>query len=367
MPGFSGTIIDLMRRDFRESKGRGSPHAPCDSGAFRPRKNPRGRLDGSVKLIIQIPCFNEAEQIAGTLAAIPKKVTGVDVVETLVIDDGSDDGTATIAAEAGADHVVRVARNQGLAKTFMTGLEACLERGADIIVNCDADNQYDANAIPALVAPIIDRGAGLVVGERPIAEIAHFSPLKRKLQHLGSWAVRRASRVDVGDAPSGFRAFDRETALSLYVFSNYTYTLETLIQAGRMGIPIETVSVGVNPPTRPSRLIRSMWSYVLRSAWTIIRIFILYNPLRFFGILSLILALPGLAAFSRFIMFYLQGDGDGHLQSLIAGAVFLVMASVTMAAGLIADLVAANRVLLAEIRKRQIKARFDNASATEAK
>ncbi|MDG1207612.1 MAG: glycosyltransferase family 2 protein [Paracoccaceae bacterium] len=313
-----------------------------------------------MKLIIQIPCFNESDQIADTLAAIPKTVEGVDVVETLVIDDGSTDGTAKIARAAGADHFVQVARNQGLAKTFMTGLEACLERGADIIVNCDADNQYDASAIPALVAPIIKRGAGLVVGERLIAEIEHFSPLKRKLQHLGSWAVRRASRVDVGDAPSGFRAFDRETALSLYVFSSYTYTLETLIQAGRMGIPIETVPVGVNPPTRPSRLIRSMWSYVLRSAWTIIRIFILYNPLKFFSVLSVVLAIPGIIAFVRFLIFYLQGDGGGHTQSLIAGAVFLVMASVTMAAGLIADLVAANRVLLAEIRKRQIKARLDN-------
>ncbi len=313
-----------------------------------------------MKLIIQIPCFNEADQIADTLAAIPKVVAGVDIVETLVIDDGSDDGTAEIAAANGADHVVRIPRNQGLARTFMTGLEACLERGADIIVNCDADNQYDASAIPALVEPIIGHGAGLVVGERPIAEIEHFSALKRKLQHIGSWAVRRASGVDVGDAPSGFRAFDRETALSLYVFSSYTYTLETLIQAGRQGIPIETVPVGVNPPTRPSRLIRSMWSYILRSAWTIIRIFILYNPLRFFSFLSVTLALPGLIAFGRFMIFYLQGDGGGHTQSLIAGAVFIVMAAVTMAAGLIADLVAANRVLLAEVRKRQIKARLDD-------
>ena len=281
-----------------------------------------------MKLIIQIPCFNEADQIADTLAAIPKVVAGVDIVETLVIDDGSDDGTAEIAAANGADHVVRIPRNQGLARTFMTGLEACLERGADIIVNCDADNQYDASAIPALVEPIIGHGAGLVVGERPIAEIEHFSALKRKLQHIGSWAVRRASGVDVGDAPSGFRAFDRETALSLYVFSSYTYTLETLIQAGRQGIPIETVPVGVNPPTRPSRLIRSMWSYILRSAWTIIRIFILYNPLRFFSFLSVTLALPGLIAFGRFMIFYLQGDGGGHTQSLIAGAVFIVMAAV---------------------------------------
>ncbi len=313
-----------------------------------------------MKLIIQIPCFNEADQIADTLAAIPKVVAGVDIVETLVIDDGSDDGTAEIAAANGADHVVRIPRNQGLARTFMTGLEACLERGADIIVNCDADNQYDASAIPALVEPIIEHGAGLVVGERPIAEIEHFSALKRKLQHIGSWAVRRASGVDVGDAPSGFRAFDRGTALSLYVFSSYTYTLETLIQAGRQGIPIETGPVGVNPPTRPSRLIRSMWSYILRSAWTIIRIFILYNPLRFFSILSVTLAVPGLIAFGRFMIFYLQGDGGGHTQSLIAGAVFIVMAAVTMAAGLIADLVAANRVLLAEVRKRQTKARLDD-------
>ncbi len=312
-----------------------------------------------MKLIIQIPCFNEADQIAATLAAMPRKVAGIDEVEILIIDDGSTDDTAKIATAAGADHVVRFARNRGLARTFMTGLEACLERGADIIVNCDADNQYDASAIPSLVAPLLDHGAGLVVGERPIAEIAHFSPLKRKLQHLGSWAVRRAAGVDVRDAPSGFRAFDRETALSLYVFSSYTYTLETLIQAGRLGIPIATVPVGVNPPTRPSRLIRSMWSYVLRSAWTIVRIFILYHPLKFFSALSVLLALPGAVAFGRFLVFYLQGDGGGHTQSLIAGAVFLLMASVTMAAGLIADLVAANRVLLAELRTRQIKARLD--------
>lgn len=312
-----------------------------------------------MKLIIQIPCLNEAAQLPATLADLPRAVEGFDAVEWLVIDDGSTDGTAEVARAHGVDHVVRLSRNRGLAAAFMTGLETALRLGADVIVNTDADNQYDAACIPALTRPILAGEAAMVVGARPIAEHQSFSPLKKLLQRLGSWVVRQASGAPVPDAPSGFRAISRALAMKLYVFNSHTYTLETLIQAGRLNEPVVSVPVRVNPETRESRLIRSMGGYVLRSAVTIIRIFILYRPLQFFAALAALLALPGAAAFLRFLWFYALGQGGGHVQSLVIASALITAAAVTLIGGLIADLVRANRVLLADVRTRLLRAELE--------
>lgn len=312
-----------------------------------------------MKLIIQIPCLNEAEQLPATLADLPREVEGFDSVEWLVIDDGSTDGTAEVARAHGADHVVRLETNRGLAAAYMTGLETALRLGADVIVNTDADNQYDATCIPDLARPVVAGAASMVVGARPIADHLSFSPLKKMLQRLGSWVVRQASGAPVPDAPSGFRAISRALAMKLYVFNSHTYTLETLIQAGRLNEPVASVPVRVNPETRESRLIRSMGGYVLRSAVTIIRIFILYRPLQFFAALAVAMALPGILAFLRFLWFWLAGDGDGHIQSLVIGAALITAGVVTSIGGLIADLVRANRVLLADVRTRLLRAELD--------
>jgi len=308
------------------------------------------------KLIIQIPCLNEAEQLPTTLAELPREIPGFDVVEWLVIDDGSTDGTAEIARAHGVDHVVRHETNRGLAKGFMSGLEACLRLGADVIVNTDADNQYDAACISDLVAPVVAGEAQMTIGARPIVDHETFSPLKKSLQRLGSWVVRKVSGTSVQDAPSGFRAISRSLAMQLYVFNRHTYTLETIIQAGLLNMPVASVPVQVNPDMRESRLIKSMAEYVFRSAVTIIRIFVLYRPLRFFGALSIILAAPGLIAFLRFLVFYLDGDASGRLQSLVIGSAFIAAGVVTAVGGLIADLVASNRILLAEVRTRLFRA-----------
>ena len=312
-----------------------------------------------MKLIIQIPCFNEEATISGTLADLPREVPGFDTVEWLIIDDGSTDRTVEIAAQCGVDHIVRLSHNQGLAAAFSEGLEASLRAGADVIVNTDGDNQYQARCIPDLTAPIIERRAQIVVGARPIATVPHFSRLKRALQHLGSWVVRRVSKTDIRDAPSGFRAFARDAAMQLYVFNRYTYTLETIIQAGRLGIPIVSVPVDVNDPTRESRLFRSIGQYILRSVQTILRIATLYSPLRTFSILAAILMLPGVVAFARFLYYFAIGRGDGHVQSLVIGAALIAAGAITFVGGLIADLIAANRVLLAEIRGRILKAELE--------
>lgn len=309
-----------------------------------------------MKLIIQIPCLNEAEQLPHTLADLPRDVDGFDTVEWLVIDDGSTDGTADVARAHGVDHVISFPHNQGLARAFMEGLEGCLRAGADVIVNFDADNQYRAEGIPTITAPILEGRAKMVVGARPVGEIEHFSPVKRVLQKFGSRVVRLVSRADVADAPSGFRAFDREAALRLYVFSAYSYTLETIIQAGRLNIPVVSVPIGVNPPTRESRLMRSMGSYIRRSAVIILRIFVLYYPLRFFGAMALVTGLPGVLAFARFLVLYLADDGTGHVQSLVIGAGLIAAATVMAIGGLVGDLIAANRTLLAEIRARLLEA-----------
>lgn len=312
-----------------------------------------------MKLVIQIPCLNEADQIGETIASIPRQIPGIDEIEILVIDDGSTDGTGAAARAAGADHVHTNAANMGLARTFVIGLEQSLLRGADIVVNFDADNQYRAEHIADLVAPILAGRAQLVVGVRPIEQIHHFSPLKRRLQRLGSWVVRKASGLPVEDATSGFRAMSREAALRLCTFGRYTYTLETLIQAGRMNIPVVSVPVAVNPPTRPSRLMRSMWGYIFRSVSTILRIGLLYYPLRVFFWTGVVVALPGLIAVARFVVLYASGDGTGHVQSLVLGTGLIAGGAVLLIGGVIADLIAANRMLLQEIRSRTLEEQIE--------
>ena len=312
-----------------------------------------------MKLVIQIPCYNEEATLAGTLADLPRDVPGFDSVEWLVIDDGSTDRTVEIARQNGADHIVRLSHNRGLAAAFSEGLEASLRAGADVIVNTDGDNQYKASGIPALTAPILAGRAQIVVGARPIATVPHFSLIKRSLQHLGSWVVRQVSRTEIRDAPSGFRAFARDAAMQLYVFNRYTYTLETIIQAAHLGLPIVSVPVEVNDPTRDSRLFRSIGQYVLRSVNTILRIATLYSPLRAFSIMAAILMLPGVLAFVRFMYFYAIGQGDGKLQSLVIGSALIAAGAIAFVGGLIADLIAANRVLLAEIRGRLLKAELE--------
>ena len=315
-----------------------------------------------MKLIIQIPCHNEEETLPATLADLPREVPGFDKVEWQIIDDGSTDQTVKVAREHGVDHIVDLSHNQGLASAFMAGIEAALAAGADVIVNTDGDNQYDASGIPDLTAPILAGKAQIVVGERPISAIAHFSPVKRALQKLGSWVVRVASGTDIGDAPSGFRAIHRDAAIQLYVFDRYTYTLETIIQAGRLGIPITSVPIQVNDPTRESRLIKSVRSYVWRSSKTIFRIAVLYSPFRFLALLSLVMFIPGFAAFGRFLILYAIGQGGGNIQSLVIGAAFIAAGAVFFMGGLIADLVAANRVLSADIRSRLLRMELDKAS-----
>lgn len=303
-----------------------------------------------MKLVIQIPCYDDAPTLAVTLSRLPRAVPGFDVVEWLVIDDGSRDDSVAVAKAHGVDHIVRHARNQGLARAFMTGLDASLSRGADVIVNTDADNQYNADDIPALVAPVLNGAAEIVVGERPIAAIEHFSPSKKLLQKLGSWVVRVASNTDIPDAPSGFRALSRSAAQRLMVFNDYTYTLETIIQAGQKNMAIVSVPVRVNGELRRSRLVKSIPSYVKRSVVTIVRIFVIYRPFRFFAAIGAVLFAAGFLIGLRFLWKYLSGDGAGHVQSLILAGALLVMGFQTVLVAFLADLLAANRKLMEEVR-----------------
>lgn len=307
-----------------------------------------------MKLIIQIPCYNEEGTLAIALAALPREVEGFDTVEWLIINDGSTDNTVSVAKASGVDHVVHHTRNQGLAKGFMTGLEACLKLGADVIVNTDADNQYNAGDIPALTAPVVQGNADIVVGARPIGTIEHFSPVKKLLQKLGSWVVRVASNTDIPDAPSGFRAMSRSAAQQLMVFSDYTYTLETIIQAGQKNMAITSVPVQVNEDLRPSRLFKSIPSYIKRSIFTIIRIFVIYRPFRFFGTIGAILFGAGLLIGLRFLWAYIGGDGDGHVQSLVLASALLIVGFQTVLVAFLADLLSANRKLMEEVRYRLI-------------
>jgi glycosyltransferase involved in cell wall biosynthesis len=301
--------------------------------------------------------------LADTLSTLPRHVPGFDRVEWLIIDDGSRDGTADVAARCGADHVVVLPQNKGLARAFMAGIEASLKAGADVIVNTDADNQYDAGSIPDLVRPIVDGTAQIVIGTRPIMQVREFSLVKKLLQRLGSAVVKIASRAPVPDAPSGFRAIHREAALRMCVFNDYTYTLETIIQAGRNNVSLMSVDVKVNPAVRPSRLVKSIPSYVRRSLFTIVRIFILYKPLRFFLTLGTLFLIPGIALGVRFLVHYLADGGAGHIQSLILTAILLVSAVLMFLAGIITDLIAANRVLLEEVRMRLLRSEVEAARA----
>lgn len=305
-----------------------------------------------MKLIIQIPCFNEAETLSTALAALPREVPGFSSVEWLIIDDGSQDDTVQIARKHGVDHVVQHVSNQGLARAFMTGMDACLRFGADVIVNTDADNQYNADDIPVLTAPILENRAEIVVGARSIDTIEHFSPMKKLLQRLGSWIVRMASKTDIPDAPSGFRAISRSAAERLVVFNDYTYTLETIIQAGQKNMAIISVPIRVNEDLRPSRLVKSIPSYIKRSVITIIRIFVIYRPFRFFFVIGGVLFGLGFLVGLRFLFKYFGGEGGGNVQSLILAGALLIMGFQTMLIAFVADLLAANRKLLEEIRFR---------------
>jgi glycosyltransferase involved in cell wall biosynthesis len=302
-----------------------------------------------MRLFIQIPCHNEETSLPIAFAALPKALPGVDSVEVLIINDGSSDRTVEVAKELGVHHIVGFPQNQGLAKAFMLGIRSCLERGADIIVNTDADNQYEAADIPALIAPILQGQAEIVVGARPIRSIEHFSPIKKFLQKLGSSVVARVSGTTIADAPSGFRAFSREAAARLNVFSEYTYTLETIIQAGQKNMSIISVPVRVNPDLRPSRLVRSIASYVRRSMMTMLRILIIYRPFQFFLTIGALLLLGGAALGFRFLYFYLEGSGSGHVQSLILAAVLLIFGFQAGLLAFVADLLSVNRRLLEEL------------------
>jgi glycosyltransferase involved in cell wall biosynthesis len=303
-----------------------------------------------MKLIIQVPCFNEEQTLALALAQLPRAIEGVDEVEVLVIDDGSDDRTAEVAREAGADHVVSHQRNLGLARAFSTGLMACLERGADIIVNTDADNQYCADDIPRLIEPILDGRADMVIGTRPIESIDHFHQANKALHHLGSWVVRKISGVPVGDAPSGFRAMTRRTAMKLNVFSSYTYTLETIIQAGQGGLAVESVPIRVNEDLRPSRLVKSITSYIRRSIMTMLRIFVAYRPFPVFISLGGVLIFFALVLGVRFLVLLFMGEGEGHVQSLILTAILFILGFNVCMLGVISDIISVNRKLLEDIQ-----------------
>jgi len=305
-----------------------------------------------IKLIIQIPCFNEEKTLPITLHDLPRELPGIDRIEWLIVDDGSVDKTVEVAIANGVDHIIRHVHNLGLARAFMTGLEASIDLGADIIVNTDGDNQYVAADIPKLIAPILTGKAQMVIGERPISSIRHFSVGKKILQGSGSWLVRKLSNVDVPDAPSGFRAFSREAAMQLHVFNEYTYTLETIIQAGHKRIAVTTVPVRTNEKLRPSRLISSIPSYVIKSSLTILRIFMTYQPFNFFvapGVISFGL---GFLVSLRFVYYYFTSRGQGHVQSLILAGILMSLGGFLVVTGLIADLISVNRKLLETIEWR---------------
>jgi glycosyltransferase involved in cell wall biosynthesis len=313
-----------------------------------------------MKLIIQIPCYNEEETLAVTLAALPRQVPKVDTVEWLVIDDGSKDRTVEVAKALGADRVVSLPRNQGLAKAFMAGLEAALEAGADIVVNTDADNQYCADDIPKLIEPILSGQAEIVVGTRSISNIGHFSTGKKVLQKLGSWVVRLASRTDLPDAPCGFRAISRNAARKLNVFSDYTYTLETIIQSGQKNMAITSVPIRVNEALRPSRLVKNIPSYVLRSISTILRIFVVYKPFGFFMAIGMTLFVFGILIGLRYMFYYFSGQGGGHIQSLILSSILIGIGFQTVLVAFLADLLGVNRKLMEDMQYRLRKTQPSN-------
>lgn len=305
-----------------------------------------------MKLIIQIPCYNEAETLEIALNDLPKHIDGIDEIEYLIINDGSKDDTVEVAKRWGVHYVVNFKRNKGLAKGFMAGLDACLRNGADIIVNTDADNQYNGEDIEKLVRPILDGKADIVIGERPVDTTEHWSWKKKKFQHLGSWVVRIVSKTDIPDAPSGFRAYSRDAALRMNVVNEYTYTLETIIQAGRDKIAMTSVPIRTNGELRKSRLFSSMWGYMKRSASVIIRSFMMYKPLKFFSILGGIIFTVGVLLGVRYLVYLFMDNSTGHIQSLILAAILMMMGFQTIVMGLLADIIAANRKILEDIQYR---------------
>ena len=320
-----------------------------------------------MKLIIQIPCLNEAETLEIALNDLPKHIDGIVEIEYLIINDGSVDNTVEVARNWGVHYIVSFKRNKGLAKGFMAGIDACLKHGADIIVNTDADNQYCGEDIEKLVRPILDGKADIVIGERPIDETEYFSPLKKKLQHFGSYIVRKASKTDIPDAPSGFRAFSREAAMHINVMNNYTYTLETIVQAGRSSWAITSVPVRTNGELRKSRLFHSMGAYVKRSMITIIRAYMMYRPLTFFSVLGLIPFTGGFLIGLRFLIYWLKGSGSGHIQSLIFASTLMLLGFMTFIVGLQADVIANNRKILEDIQYRIRKSEYDGVQIFDEK
>jgi glycosyltransferase involved in cell wall biosynthesis len=316
----------------------------------------RGR---KMKLIIQIPCFNEEETLPITFADLPKQIDGIDEIEYLIIDDGSKDRTVKVAKEIGINHIVNQKQNFGLAKGFMSGIDACLRLGADIIVNTDGDNQYSGFDIPKLIQPILEKRADFVVGDRETDKIAHFSSIKKKLQKLGSSVVRRAAGSTVADTTSGFRAYSRDAAMKLNVISDYSYTLETVILAGRQKIAVENVPIGTNDKLRESRLFKSMGSYIKKSGATIVRTYAQVKPLKIFGTMSVIMMFVGLAVLIRYLFYYFIGDGNGHIQSLLLGVMLMLIGLQVGVFGLLADAVAANRKMNEELLYRIKKIEYD--------
>lgn len=311
-----------------------------------------------MKLIIQIPCYNEADTLLVALNDLPKHIDGIDEIEYLIINDGSSDNTEQVARDWGVQYVVRFKRNLGLARGFMAGLDLALRNGADIIVNTDADNQYCGADIEKLVRPILNREADIVIGERPIDETESFSPLKKKLQHFGSWVVRKASRTDIPDAPSGFRAYSRHAAMRVNVYNEYTYTLETIVQAGRNKMAIISVPVHTNPELRKSRLFHSMWGYIKKSMLTILRAFLMYRSLFTFTVIAVCFAVPGILLGVRYLILMFNGQGGGHTQSLILTMLLILIAVQSFMMGMQADIISANRKLIEDTQFRIKKLEF---------
>ena len=305
-----------------------------------------------MKLIIQIPCFNEEDSLPITLTALPKQIEGIDVIETMIIDDGSTDKTVDVASWNGVNHIVRLNRHQGLASAFKMGLSESVKLGADIIVNTDADNQYCADDIQALIKPILENKADIVIGARPINDIKSFSLLKKFLQNLGSTVMRFVSSADVQDAPSGFRAFNREAASLLNVFDKYTYTMETIIQAKPKGLEITSVPIHTNPEVRKSRLVKNMLDYVKNSIFTMIRIFIIYRPFRFFITIAILSLFIGIIIGFRYLYYFCHGAGTGHVQSLILASIFIISGVQIALIAILADLLAINRKLIEDVQLR---------------
>lgn len=305
-----------------------------------------------MKLIIQIPCYNEENSLPITLKALPKQIDGIDEIEILVIDDGSTDKTNEVAKANGVQHIVSMPHNCGLAKAFVAGINGALAQGADIIVNTDADNQYCADDIEKLIRPILNKEADIVIGTRPVSNISHFSLLKKTLQKLGSWVMRRVSSTQVEDAPSGFRAFSRAAALQINIFDNYTYTLETIIQARAKGLQLVCVPVNVNPDLRESKLVKNMFDYIRRSVFTMLRMFIIYRPFRFFAILASLFFTIGFLVGLRFLYFYLFSNGAGHIQSLILAAILIITSVQIGVIAILSELFCINRKLLEDIQRR---------------